>query len=160
MKKLLIGLTLLASMSSFAAKKELVRENCNIYKNYSSSGFYVPLNLALADKGFEVVDDINEASFEWTYDHKDRSKVKSTWFSDETYSFQTYDLKLKDLINRSEVRHANGRLLRLIPKTLQRNEITYKTWHRADPHRSFEIRENVVEAVMGAIKKLPSCKLK
>ncbi|MCO4755771.1 MAG: hypothetical protein KC478_14920 [Bacteriovoracaceae bacterium] len=160
MKRILACIIALTSVSVMARTKVLFSDDCSIYKEYPSSGYHVPLNLALADKGYEITSNKEDASFVWTYDFVERSKIKTTWFSDETYSYKTMELKLLDQENQQEVRHANGRLLGTKAKKLSSNQVKYKSWHRSYSHRFIDNYENEVDAIMGALRKLPRCRLK
>ena len=164
MKSITLWLSLLISVSALAEQKELEREDCYLYPRYNNFVHSSSLDAALENKGYEVVE-YKDASLIWTFDYKNRSKAKSTFFWGEVYRDLTYELKLKDLINKEDVYHANGRWLGSAPAILTKSEITYRSldrfqdkWVRA----SFanEIEEDNIEAIQKAINKLPSCKLK
>ncbi|MDP7320567.1 MAG: hypothetical protein QF441_08160 [Bacteriovoracaceae bacterium] len=165
MKSITLWLSLLISVSALAEQKVLEREDCYLYPGYNSFVQSSSLDAALENKGYEVVEYEEDASLIWTYDYKNRSKAKSTFFYGEVYRDLTYELKLKDLINKEDVYHANGRWLGSAPAILTKSEITYRSLDISLTNfvrLSFdnEIEEDNIEATQKAINKLPSCKLK
>jgi hypothetical protein len=131
------------------------REGCNIYKGYSDRSFYVPLNIVLREKGYEITDNFWNADLELSYTREKMSSVRKTFFSREEYSYQTYSVNLfdlKDILKEDGTVQGKRKSLQLT-----NDEIKYKTWHQADPHRIFEAMDAEIEALMVAVNNLPSC---